>query len=357
MPLPLARALAVANTYATAKAAGPLRCVHITPGRVRATNGHGGCDIPCEAVTIEAVVDCTGLRKMVDAVGDGVTIRVDKKSPLKVFVEAGGARYGLQSLAHDEAPANPEPPVAGWRPLSAAVVRALVAVSNMAGRDEASFALSGLRLMPGWFGAATGQALGIAWVPGTVDEPITVPAGICDGLEGECECVMDGGKFWIRETKSGQARWTVALEGTWPDSIIDEVLSPARAAADRVAFVVDAEQIVDLAAKADVVADGLGRVLKFIVDKKSIVFEKKGRGSAGDAEFRGTIEINGGPATTIIVGMEPGPIGRACGVIAAVMPPGEAAAQMSVAGPMNPILAWGGDPVVEVLIMPFHLGE
>jgi hypothetical protein len=291
---------------------------------------------------------------MVDAVGDGVTIRTEKKSPLKVVVESGGTRYGLQSLKLAEAPPSPDEPDV-WVTVPPNVVRALVAVTTIAGKDESKFALSGVRLHPSWFAAANGTGFAVAWHAGLVPTPATVPAGVFDGLEGECEVALVGTRFWIRETKSGQVRWTATVEGDWPDSVIVETLATNRGEPGRVSFVIDAGQVRDLASKADVVADGLGRVFSMVAGKTELVFEKKGKGSAGDAEFRGTVAIDG-PKADVTVGMEPGPIGRSCAVVAAVSAPGDVRHQMSVVGPMSPVIVWGGDPVVETLCMPFSVG-
>lgn len=354
LPASLKQALSIAAAYAPPKADGVAASVILSPGIVRAYNGHAGCEIPVTGLEVTAIVNCAALRKMCDALGDAAALTVDMRG--KLTIQAGATRYGVQSLKAEDLMPHKEVPEGPWLRVNADVVRAIQATATLVGKDEARFALSGIRMTPSWIASANGQSMAVAWAAGIVTENITVPAGIFDSLTGEIDIHVAPRVFWIREVETQQARWVSTIEGEWPDTIVTDVLSSCRAQPDRISFAVDAAQVLVLAQQADVIADGLGRTIKMTLSPKALAFDKRGTGKAGDSEFHGSVPIDAEVPTNVVVGMEPGQVARACKAISAVTG-GADGHSMSVSGPMYPVVVWGGSPIiVEALVMPAHLG-
>jgi len=105
-----------------------------------------------------------------------------------------------------------------------------------------------------------------------------------------------------------------------------------------------------LTRQAGVVADDRAEGFRLSLGEKRVVVE----GAQGAAEFRGHVPIQDyrSGAREEWLGVRPGRLGAVAGAVEAV----GGDAYMSVSGPIQPLMLWGGEEVVvEALLMPVQL--
>lgn len=345
----LSAAIALAARYANPK---DLRhsAVVAEPGKLWAFNGVSGCEIPCESITESFVVDCAHFREQVRAVGSAAEIKV---SETKVTVWGKGVKFTIQRMAEDKRPSRGEVPKRGWKAVPAAWVQSIAQVARLVGEQDVggTFMATGLRLAPEWVAAATNHRGAVLWVAGLVDEAVTVSPALLDGLAGDLELVCTAKAVWVR-SEDGQVRWTLPLEGGWPDEAFVSAVAAAREGSTAIQLApADLERV---AALALVEAENDLAAIRLEIGKDTLSFT--GGPHEGVSGVEAEIEIEGGPKTKVYAGINPKWIKLAAAVLVGVAG-GEEKLQLVMGEPTAGILLQNGDPPVEVLTMPLYLGE
>lgn len=352
--LSLKDALAVAARYTDPKGSDRnLHVVVLRDGFVRATNHTSGCEIPCpEAAGVDLAVDCAALRKMVNAIGDGV--KLTKGKGRKLHVKGAGVEYKLASIPASSEPSFPDVPEAGWREVTKEQMVALGQISQVVDPKSSQTAFHGVRLTENWCAAATSSMMAFAWtalVDGEADR-FTVPPEVFDDMGRAAELTVADDRLFLRDAKSGQVRWSLGLGPDWPDDSLAAAIKDAREK-DRAVAVVKLGDLGLLCKQAAVVAESKVHAFRMVADADGVQLE----GRQGVADFKGRVPVSDfTPASEAAseVGIDPSRLAMVCNIVEAA---GGDVYYLTMAGPLSPILVWNhGAPVaIETLTMPMRL--
>jgi hypothetical protein len=343
----LKEALAVAAKYTGEES---YRTASLRDGKVRAMNGVFGVEITCEAATIGVAVDAGALLKMLKAEKGDPAISLGKGRKLKITL-ASGSSYHLQAIPESREPAFPEMPTDGWADLTENEVGALAALALLPDNDER---LEGMRLHPHWAAIARTSEVAVAWVQGKVSEPITVPASLFKGLSGPGRLHTDQRRAYV-ETE-GQIRWTQAMTADYPDSVVTQVVTTARAEPGRVTVTVDGNEVAALARQALVAAQSKAHAFLLTLDGSEASLSGGADNSAyGARDYEGSISVgtSGGPVPHQMVGITPTRLALIAKIVSCAR---GGTTYLSANGKLQPVLMWAGDPVViEALALPSYM--
>jgi hypothetical protein len=344
-------ALAIAARYTNPKdTERSLHVVVLRDGVVRATTHITGCEIPCPAVVgIDLAVDCAALRRMVGAIGDGVKLSTGKGR--KLVLEGAGVKYTLQAVPQASEPKFPKAPEGGWIGVTKEQMSALSQIATVVDEKSTHVPFHGVRLTEHWCGAATTSTVAFAWIAGLVEKSFTCPPAVFEDINAAAELCLDPQRLFLRGEKTGEIRWSLGLDASFPDESISTVLTDARGK-ERIVAQVRLTDLALLCKQAAVVADNKAQSFKLTMESKQLVME----GKQGVADFLGQVPVEGtseAEGVDGVVGIDASRLELLSGVVAS------AGGDMfiAVAGPTSPVMIWNHDApvIIETLTMPMRL--
>ena len=326
---------------------GPAACIRLWKGAIAATSGTQGIVIAVPDVDVEPItVNGAGLKAMLDALGGEAVLSIGKGR--KLVIAGTGCQYQLQAIPEANAPDIPTPAETGWAPITAAQARALSSLADAVDPNvRGNAALAGLRLTPFWCAAASNATAVIATMA-IVSRPATAPSQVFAGLDGDGMIALGRQTIWVRTAE--QTRWTLGLNGEWPDQGIEQLLDAARKGANRVVAAIDLQALAALCKLATAAVTARADPFRLVLeaDRLRLTGGDSGR-SHGSRDFDGAMACTTSPGRS--------EVGVSAFHLHELLPAiGEREGFISVGAPSDPILAWANsDPKVEVLAMPLHL--
>ena len=314
--------------------------VSLGEGRVSATTGQFGVVLHCPAADYGVVTDCKELLKVVKGLPEDAVIRKGRK--LEIKSEKARASYAL-STVRDE-PWLPEAPAAGWREVSELQ---LGAIRRIIGGVEQHERFPGVRIAPTFAAVMSGHAALVAWIGGLTEFPRTVARELFLHVEGTCALAFDDRRAYLKDSK-GNLYWASMYTMEFPDSELNELLTRSRLTEHRRQVAINANELRELCAHAEVVELSKADTLRLSLTETALVIAS-GPESRGLSQFEGDCPVaSPGPRV--------GPVGIRPGMLKKVVDAVDTEhLYFSVASALDPITIVGGDPVVEALVMPSYL--
>jgi len=343
----LSNALSIAAKQADAKggAAGWHAC-RFDSGSLVASDGVRGVRCPIET-TVKVAVDAAKAKAIIGAL-TGPTLTVKRNS---LHAKAGRSNFKLKGLPASALMALPdEPPATAWTRIDGDKAAAIAVVAELAGKEDMGrYALSGIRFTPDWVAACCSGALAVAWVPNLVSAAITAPATIFQGLSGDVSFAVADRRIWVREEDTGQIRWSLLLEAEWPDGSVNANLASAREGDNRHKAALDYPALAALAGMALVASDSPADAHRVTFDGGKLDWTYEGK----VGRYQGDMDFDYTPEASWVIGINATLLGVALKGLISVSEEGKR--YVSVGGPREALLLWGGEPIVEMLVLPMVL--
>jgi hypothetical protein len=306
-----------------------------------ATDGYRGVEVTAPLQVGTVSVTAADLVKAVTAAGAGATVSTKGKS----LIVAGPDHKFTLRLRTDKVPRDELNCPAGT-PVAPATMAAVLAAASLARDNLVQPQLSGLRFTPNWVGGCTQAAAWVVWASVT-DKPITVdPTALA--LVSPSELAVTDRDLLLYGDDA--VAWSRGLDTVYPDASVEQLISNSRKREAHSIIKLDVAALIGLcavAAKAQVSpADLLG--LQVAGPRVRLY-----RGPVDDhPEYEGDVECGEVFASHDLapVGVSPALLKDALGLCR-----GEGDHYLAVGGPSLPVVLWGGDPPVEVILAPGFL--
>jgi len=346
----LKRAIARAASYADHK--------HLThslvmaeEGRLHCSDGITGIQVRCEDIDgMEPF--CVPARQWAAQIGALVGDPQIKLTDKMVTTSAGSAKFRLQRV-DDHRPRKMATPKKDWVTVPADAVRGIAAISPLVSEVPlGAWASTGVCLDPDWVGCASGERAAILWAPGLVENRVVVRPDLFAGLTEEVSLAVRAKAVWV--TANDEARWTVPMEGGWPDTAILGGLTQARAGS--CTFMVDLAEFQLALAQVLVETSSLALpTVVLTVDKANGVLGLKAKGTLSDVVASVGVDVVEAGDDEISVACS----SKYLKLCVDALVSGSTTAVMTMGGSVMPICLCAGEAcagvVVEALVVPVRL--
>lgn len=312
-------------------------------GRISATNGTSGVEVPCPAIDGMAfAVDAKHWLAQVSALAPPIVLRVDDG---KLITSAKGAHFSIQIDTEERTPARRAVPKTGWVPRSAEVIQTLATIAGFVPDKPVAGAhqLTGVRITPHFVMGGNSNRFVISRIGGLVEKPVIVPPALFTGIGGECEMCVQATSAWIR-TPDGEIRWVALLDGDYPDDV-DSGLIPAIKSGTPTQL--DIGELARVAAVALIEFDGVGGLL---VEVGGGALRIKGGAHGGISSVNVAMDL-ADQAATGKVGLNPRYLADAAAAMAQAVG-GDATCRFWIGEAKTPVLFANGAPGIEVIVGP-----
>lgn len=321
--------------------------VTVADGRLRYGAPTHGCEVALKGGDAweGVVLDFASLAKAVHALPGAELSRTGTKKRSHAVLTDGAMEVTLHPKDGRGLLPWPDDDRCQWRAIPAAVQNLMGNVGWLMKRNAGVRPdLGGVRLTPTFTAAMDGACGVIVWA-GLVNAPVTVTPDLFDA---EIEKVGVGTRL-VWTIGPGQTRYAVALNGSWPDDGLLELLSRLRGEqAQRTIVHVEPTQLADLCKRAALCRETRAVVFRLSIDADSGA-RLVGRGTiAFNGRVPGT-SAAGAPQANAGLGVDPFVVGEIAKLFA------DEYVCMSMLGQLDPCAIWNAaDPVTEAVMMPLY---